>query len=377
MNSASSLFSSFLLIMILSACTGGNDKAASPAIQVININTNSIDSTGFDDIFSAVKVIPLQSDSQALISELRKVFVNDSLIIIPDLKKETVNIFGYDGLLKRQIRSFDAGRVQFQHMTDVFYDRVTNLIQVWSLNNSTITNFNCQGKLVNTVRLNNYEKTGYFFAANSGHYYFDRFNSNLDGNHLGIYSKLKNDFVKSLVKIQPILVDKVIINYNNLDEHNDLIYYVPFLNDTIYVIENDRLKNEFVIKIDGGMFFPEEAKKNIHDTTDLLEIASKNKFISNIEQLYAFEDGIFFSFFGPKRCNVFYRTKENKAVCFADKLVTSDKKTIVIDYVASKYKNSLVAISSNRRDMVIGKHLKDTLTAPQNPSIVILDLVPF
>jgi hypothetical protein len=376
MRTYSLLLGSLLPILLLFACT--NDKTANKAnIQFINIDVKSADSTQFGDIFSSVKIIPLHSDSQAIIKEITKLYMTDSFIIIPDIRQSSVYIFGRDGSFKTKIQELGPGPKQYMYMNDVLFDEESQMIKVWNFSDYSFVNFNCEGKYVSSGKIPNRKKAGYNLASNSGYYYFDRWNKNLDGYHLGIFSKAKNEFVQSVVKIQPALLGKSLISLNNLDGNNDLMYYAPFLTDTIYVLEKDKMKDKFVVNIDGGQFFPEKAKLEYLKVHNLFEVAAKNNYIPNFEQLFAFDNGFFFSFFGPKRCNVFYNNRQKKTICFRDKLKTPDNKDIRIDFIASKYKNGLIGVSLVRNTRIAsGKLIKDSTAKPQNPSILLLELAP-
>src|SRR5688500_19892111 len=136
------LLGSLLPILLLFACT--NDKMANKAnIQFINIDVKSDDSTQFSDIFSSVKIIPLHSDSQAIIKEITKLYMTDSLIIIPDIRQSSVYIFGRDGSFKTKIQELGPGPKQYMYMNDVLFDEESQMIKVWNFSDYSFVNFNC------------------------------------------------------------------------------------------------------------------------------------------------------------------------------------------------------------------------------------------
>jgi len=82
----------FFLVMLIS-CT---NKKKADAIQVFNIDMNSVTELKGSNLFSKIELIPLQTTETSLISKVRRIVITDEFVIISD-NKNVITVFDKKG----------------------------------------------------------------------------------------------------------------------------------------------------------------------------------------------------------------------------------------------------------------------------------------
>lgn len=162
-------------LCFLWACGGkGNeeDEYVSESIQVINIPNRLDITTHADSIFSTLTFLPLETNSECMISFVMNLKIVDSLIYINDGLKRLL-VFDSNGKFKYQIGAKGNGPGEYLEMRDyiVYKDRI-EILDFKKILTYTLTGEYISTKHFDFLDQSHYCNADYFIPAPSGGYYF-------------------------------------------------------------------------------------------------------------------------------------------------------------------------------------------------------------
>ena len=254
------------ILFILNGCSGDKSLSKYPMIDVAsNVLSNNYKKVYFSDLFSTIEVIPLETKRECLVrSTFFSPVVTDSFIIMGG---ENIYVFDISGKFLNQIGQVGRGPGEYIYSNRFFLKHEQSNLYVEDSFN--VLEYEINGKFINSFR-----------------------SIDVDGSRLSNYSYVEdNVFVGSLPYIgnneyKYCLVDqngsiiKCFPNYIffNMDRLfggtynfalrpvrvDTMLYLKDFVNDTIYVLSNLKLRPAYVFDF-GKYSFPVEQLENLNN----------------------------------------------------------------------------------------------------------------
>lgn len=190
-----SLSAILILIVLVPSCRKGRQKAVTPAEIVAKVDVSESDK-GFDvcQIANLEKVIPLETVGDALISEIDKLEMDDSHIVILDKRMRTVWLFGIDGKFIRKIGRLGNGPKEYVSLDDMCFDKENGTVWIWDRVKQVMLEYDLAGDFLKEVA------TGFssnvFAKTNEGFWLYYSYLKNPDNNSLILVNEEMDHLVK-------------------------------------------------------------------------------------------------------------------------------------------------------------------------------------
>jgi hypothetical protein len=271
---------SVLLIfsLCLSACSGDKDAAGKiPVIDVVN-EVGNYQRMYCSDLFSSMKLIPLETRKECLINVRYTVAVNDSLIVIQNLpgdggggmfmivpsNNSDIIAFDRSGFYLNPIGKVGQGPEEYVISQNPFFntDKSTLFVEDFK----KVIEYDYKGNFINSFsksEIDGMELLDYTYAGD-GH-----FIAKMRNNGKNPYSYCLLDEKGFFIKGFPNhIFYKKVQEYASSFEHSlypvkfdEKLYLKDVINDTIYLYNNLELKPAFVFEY-GEYSFPIEIMEN-------------------------------------------------------------------------------------------------------------------
>lgn len=190
-----SLSAILILIVLVSSCRKGRQKAATNAEIVAKVEVSESDK-GFDvcQMADFEKVIPLETVGDALIGEIDKLEMDDNHIVILDKRMRTVWLFGIDGKFIRKIGRLGNGPKEYVSLDDMCFDKENGTVWIWDRVKQVMLEYDLTGELLKEVA------TGFssnvFAKTNEGFWLYYSYLKNPDNNSLILVNEEMDHLVK-------------------------------------------------------------------------------------------------------------------------------------------------------------------------------------
>lgn len=332
-----------------------NDEA-NPYAEKIKINLFDTSKKYIEDIADTTSVVTLSAPHYFNFSEVSNFFFLDNAIILADRMQGIVFIFNKKGELINTINSaIDKKKMndgRFTYITDAFYDKDENLIEILDRTADRVFRFTPMGAIKDTLKLADARAWGYDFVKAKNTYVTKLQNNNQDKRAIGIYTKDGNVLRYNAEKlyIAPYLQKINFVELHQLDVYKDSVFFFPVLADKIYHITDNNAKPAYVLD------YPDKYRlsadiKNTEPTKDpynfFRKMASANIIYSN-SSLFINDKWVTFRFnFQSKTSprNVFYNKESKKVLQFSDLESKTGTKLFPKAYVIGKYKDYFVMLN--------------------------------
>jgi len=221
-----------LISLIFISCSDTTKKE-----NVIFIDAKKVEQINLNEIFTKVKIIPLQSGDSSLISEIRNVTYWKDEFYILDTNQKSILVFNTLGRFSRKLHKVGKGPGEYLEIADFAINPYNNNIEL--VDGRSLYSYDKNGNFENKERIINDE----FRSANE----FEIINDNIifflqhpNSNISVFYSrkdkkiiktlKIYNDWVK---KALPFTADDRLYRYGG-----DINYLEGFSNKVYKIVEN-------------------------------------------------------------------------------------------------------------------------------------------
>lgn len=144
-----------LFVIFLSLSCTRHEKVTRE-IPVTRVEFSNVKDDGkglFNDYFNIVKVIELESDSIALLSEVSRVSILDSLIFIFDKKYSALKVFDIEGKYRYSIGKIGQAEGEFTSLNDFSLDREQKIVSLYSNSSRAILRYSTEGKYLSKTEI--------------------------------------------------------------------------------------------------------------------------------------------------------------------------------------------------------------------------------
>ena len=114
----------FILLFLVTMCTSCNiNKTGNEGDLILNVDFKSPNPVQFDELFSKIELIPLETNDSCLLVSVDKVFLSGEELFVFDQIKPSLFVFDKNGNFKRQISRIGNGPGEYQTISDVFIEK--------------------------------------------------------------------------------------------------------------------------------------------------------------------------------------------------------------------------------------------------------------
>lgn len=226
----------FLACSKLEELPGSNIK-----VEIDVTNTRNI---YYSQLFDTVQIIPLQTQDDALIGQIKNIYLKNGKIFILDSKKsKSVFIYKTDGTLIRSFKHLGDGPTQYLNPTQMHLSEDGTIIYIMDSLGYKQLAYSLEGEFLYSIKLN-MDNAYVDFLDQNGSFYFVNLNHDSEER----YINKSNQELNPLEKIKVSTTSDIQI-YNGIKHHylfekmdSDGFYYNGFLTNKIISIEDDKVK---------------------------------------------------------------------------------------------------------------------------------------
>ncbi|MCT4600621.1 MAG: 6-bladed beta-propeller [Marinifilaceae bacterium] len=233
------LFTLFILIIICS-CTSKNDDNRS--IDVAKAINNPI-SLDINKYVSNIKYIPLETKSECMIGEIKKVLKSKDYIFVADFS-DNLFVFDLNGKFVKKIGNKGKGPNEYISITDFAINNAKQEIIIASLNEFLVFKFN--GDFIQKSRLNDSSLQVISVDDSDRIYYIKPIGrpSKILEDLICIYN-IKGELLKT-IKASIIRQKGDIPFFNSIYTKNNNTYYKEEFSNRLYILNSKLEKNNFL-----------------------------------------------------------------------------------------------------------------------------------
>jgi hypothetical protein len=289
----------FALLLLLSGCVGSiidNDvrDTSIPDMTVkidscITIKVEDFDGRkpyNVENVIDSVSFIKLTTEDEAILGAIDQIILMDTCLLVRDTyKTKSVKMFSMSGQFLHTIGRIGQGPGEYVEPT--YMGVIENKIAIYDQFTKRISFYGIDGSFIHSLNIPFFSLK--FHAFDNNHYLFNTVNS--DNDHFKpIYGYSIFDCDSSFVFKSHGFYRKYdsfssIINNHNFFVKNNLVYFRPIYNDTIYTISKENVINAKYALNFGNKTVPERFRNG--DNSKAYKKALGN-------QDYMFMDGNFF-----------------------------------------------------------------------------------
>lgn len=366
------------LLVFLSSCNSQKQLEKTARVKIIFDESKSeeVKLSEFADK-KKCKLISLETRKEALIVEITKLWLTDSLIIIYDQINSQILLFDNSGSFIRNIGSKGKGPGEYIAITNANFYPESNEIEIFDLVQMKMICYDIAGKLVFDKRSSIYFTN--FYRVDDGYWVYGPFeNGSKDIYNLHFATKDLKEIEESYFPTE--------INFDSRKTQNFAInsrkelYFQYGYNNTIFKLENKTTVTPYY-KIDAGNYnVPYQDVCLMRNRTEIEQtLFFGKKYFGGIDNFQVGDDIIYFQINQLSRTpvtthGIFLRTKNNDYKIY-DRF-NSELAGIIVFSPQCLYDNKVVftiypaKLSDN--DMLIMKNLtKKDLTLESNPILFI------
>lgn len=241
-----------------------NSEKKSNAFLQINIDLE--DSTiHLSDVFSSVKVVPLQTTDLSLITDGAQLKFSNQFIFIESNK--SVKLFDYEGNFIQNFERKGNGVGEYLGISDFCIDEPSKKIEILDKRQKKIFQYDYKGNYLGEIPLNFWALK---FIRNANNDLFIYNGNERDNDNKHKFRMFSNDKKYSFFEINPKISKYLhVFNPTNFHKKDDEILFFEAFNDTIYTLQRNIAKPKYVISYNGKnvptSFYENEKFSNVFD----------------------------------------------------------------------------------------------------------------
>lgn len=358
-----------VLIMIAQLFFACNkEKTASINYTFEEIKIDNTFNFRFNDRFDLSHYIPLETNSNSLISTIIKIIVTDK-IYIQD-QNEKIFIFTLNGKFINKIDFKGNGPKEYTSISD--FSVKDSLISILDTNEKKIITYHLNGDFIKKqktlLEILYIDKIGDYDLWYTGNIGCDlNYDKKSNQFHKLLFSK-ENRIEAMFSPFKPKSSGYVYRTQTPFYQYNGINYFIEPINDTIYRIEKNVIEPIYVVD-----FGKHKRPENFLEETppeDVLSTMIKNSYIRAITSFYDFSDIIYFkAYIGKERKHVIYDKINKQSIMSAS--ITDEKNNIPVKPISysgePQYLMSVLTPDDIRESNVYGLNLK--VNEEDNPII--------
>lgn len=339
------------------------------------------------DTWMCCKVVPLETNANSLIKQIKKVEVFDGRIVVYDGKLDLINIYNESGKYLANINRKGKGPGEYIELNNFAINKVDSCLEICNGPKQSIQQYDFNGNYLGSKKLSGYVND--LFAVNdSGDYcfYFENQLHHIDSTDLLYYG---NDNLESsvLLKSRPIDFSRFTTQENPITSNRDDFYLVRQYDPLIYKVRNGEIEPNYKLEFGENSY----SYRNIemfdqYDIIKRLEFFENLGLPMNIDKLYVSDSHIH-----VRLCSMgwtdLYIEKGSNNVLVASHYIREKKCRLFTMDVVGAYEDMFIALNTpedikksvalfKKKKLMEDKwydkfkNLSDTLDLNDNPILV-------
>lgn len=311
-------FITLVTLLLCNACLSPSNKQEMEAENVVSIDIKQATSLDFKEYFDTINYIPLETNDDALIGEITKLYYTENGFLIFDQKTMGIFLFSTDGHFIRKIGRKGEGPDEYLFINDIQYDAERQVIYVHERYRNSIYTYDCMGNLL--------EKTSpavlsfnSFFRTKDGCWVYSCFKKN---NPECYNLTLLSSDLQTVRKHYFPQKDFINITFSPTftgDTDGRVFFYYPSSN---VIYELDGTDAVPYLRVDfGDHTIPYDKIVEMENMEECDRLLASHTYLGNIDRCFVCQDHVYFSFSetgtGIKRgYKCFYDTISGKGYVF-------------------------------------------------------------
>lgn len=315
-----------IFILIFSGCSSSQREMESSAYK-LDVELEGADNLDFNEYFSSVRYVPLETTKDVLIGEITKMYMTNKNIIIFDQKSMSIFLFDIDGKFVRKIGEKGEGPDEYLYINDIQFDEKRMRILAHERLKNKIYTYDLLGNLVNKSSKSSLMFNS-FFETEEGVWVYSCFkNGNPKCYNLTLLSS-DLQVVKKQYFPQKEFVNVTFLPTFVSDGHGRLFFYYPTSN-VIYEISETNVIPFLQVNF-GDRTMPYDKILKIKHKSEYDKLVLEKDYLGNISRCFINKERVFFSFTESglgrvKSYECFYNSELNNGSVFKNAFMLSTK----------------------------------------------------
>lgn len=341
-------------------------------------NRSFSSSRTIDDVFLKPYYIPLETTKESLIGSIKKAVRAENNYYILDSEVDKVLCFNESGKFLYKLGEVGKGPGEYLSVDDL--QVFENIIYVLARDSKKVMLFSIKGEFLNEIKLNDYYSNFIIMDAEFA-FFYRNFNRNKHNTNLTCYSLEKGKVISNFHKIKDSQFGQGYAT-KCFDLSNNSVYFICQNDYNIYDISKKSSIAEFYIDFGAKYSLPHESR--YYNYKEIEEIG--NKVVSGMNNLYAFDNIILFTYIFSGVENLVVIDTEKEKVLFNGYPDATIKSPIFSGKIVGKSNNEIISVADasgalsnyGSKDFLQAKAKLDfrrNLTSMDNPILVISKIV--
>lgn len=297
--SLSKIFYLLIVLMTLQiiGCNSSEQKENSHSGgEIIHIPKDDIINIDLRDLVNKVSYIGLETTEESLISEISKLSVGDSVIMVWDKQKQAILLFNNLGNFISKIENSGKGPNEYIEISDVVLDENRKHIILLDPYSQRLQTYDYKGNIVKNQVVSDFMKSGLSFILFGDKIVFNRELNKIDEDYLGIFDLESLKFQQGIV-INTI--ESILGGYTfprSMTVKNDKLFFLAPGTNKIYEIDK-QFNTRCIYQLNFEGHNPDYKKINAETFTSVQQtdaFIKANKYILFLQDFAITDEYIYF-----------------------------------------------------------------------------------
>ena len=292
-------------------------KSNNPDFSILRIDfSETSQSVRTSEIASAVQLIPLYTDDDNLIGEIRKIRYGDNCIYVSD--ETSLYRFAMDGSLIGKISKRGLGPGEYIGLSDFQID-ADDMIWILSRNNKKLNKYGWDNEMKESISLDWWVSHICLDDNDNIYLYIGNEAENINSRLISFNLKSKQ-IIQEYLPIDPKQAMYLHIQTSyHFSKENNTIYFFESFNDTIYTLTEKDITPAYYLNLDNKNIPPSFFDANFNDVMEFFQALFKNS--------YAYSNSLFEKHGNTLISSFIYNRK--KHLCVID-----EEKTLMYSFLS-------------------------------------------
>lgn len=288
--------------------------------EVISFDPGNFRSYPSEEIFDSVYYVPLVTKPGDSLSDISRLFVNQSFIYVANFSQNKIFLFDHTGEELRALDRSGFDTDQYVSMQDVSF--FNECFTVFDQTKGGLYSYDYNGVFIGAAKINSPEKSGASFVHCRGRYYFDRENVTgplLDGKNIALFDSIGLTYDSSYIPIHRRFENISVRSKRSMLTWMDSVFFVPSFTKYIYAFSGDQERARYELKVPSDLALT-DAEWNIprteKDLTAVMDLMKQRKTVGLFDNLDIGPQFVIFNFFCSSYKTMIYSKSSKSAKVF-------------------------------------------------------------
>ena len=293
------IFFSVSLFVVLTSCKNEKQEQTSDIEQLrcLNCPKGTLDNDKSE--YKSISFIKLETNKDCLITELKQMEMNDSLIFFLDYNQHLF-IFNREGKFISQIGSKGNGPSEYVTLSTFFVDNKNGHVVIIDDVKSTFLTFDFKGKFLSSIRmpLENIRRAWQALMSDKNNLLLFNMMNMEDNMAYSVVSPNKGELKGKYFSYDPIKLNNYLYPFSNhpMVKAGDEIHFILPISDTIYSYSNSTFSTKYKIEVNQKMAKKEQIGYNTFNYSSELAKLSRDGYFPGFNAIFETDSKIFLDY---------------------------------------------------------------------------------